>query len=86
MHQGRIYPIPHKNEKIINTIQSNIEKSRSLRYKISKNIISSLCPFKFDSDFESGNLDLVIQRSKNEFDLYMRVDTNTQGHTNWYYF
>lgn len=38
----------------------------------------------FDSCFESGNLDVVIQRSYNEYDLYMRVDTNTRGHTNWY--
>ena len=35
---------------------------------------------KFDSNFESGNLDEVVQISKTEFDLYMRVDTNTRGH------
>jgi hypothetical protein len=34
----------------------------------------------FDSNFESGNLDLVIKTGKNEYDLYMRVDTNTRGH------
>lgn len=41
---------------------------------------------KFNSDFEGGNLDVAIQRSANEFDLFMRVDTNTRGHTNWYFF
>lgn len=40
----------------------------------------------FNSDFESGNLDAVIQRGSNEFDLFMRVDSNTRGHTNWFYF
>ena len=35
---------------------------------------------KFDSNFESGNLDYVIKRCTNEYDLYMRVDTNTKGH------
>ena len=34
----------------------------------------------FDSDFESGNLDLVIKTAQYEYDLYMRVDTNTRGH------
>jgi len=44
----------------------------------------------FDSFFESGNLDMAI-RNKNrgdeiEYDLYMRVDTNTRGHHQWFYF
>ncbi|CAD8208102.1 unnamed protein product [Paramecium octaurelia] len=41
---------------------------------------------KFNSIFESGNLDIVVQVSEFEFDLYMRVDGNTQGHTSWYNF
>lgn len=40
----------------------------------------------FDGDFESGNLDLVVQVDKSEFDLYMRVDSNTRGHHQWFYF
>lgn len=32
---------------------------------------------KFDSKFESGNLDMAVKRCDSEFDLYMRVDTNT---------
>lgn len=42
--------------------------------------------FEFESAFESGNLDLAVQVKKNEFDCFLRSDTNTKGHTNWYYF
>lgn len=34
----------------------------------------------FDSNFESGNLDMVIKRKEYEYDIFMRVDTNTRGH------
>jgi len=34
----------------------------------------------FESNFESGNLDMAVKVDKNEFDLYMRVDSNTRGH------
>lgn len=40
----------------------------------------------FDSDFESGNLDTVIKVADNEYDLFMRVDTNTRGHVQWFNF
>ena len=48
----------------------------------------------FDSKFESGNLDLVVKllsSSNNSngvdcFDLYMRPDTNSCGHSQWYFF
>jgi hypothetical protein len=32
---------------------------------------------EFDAKFESGNLDKVIQVDKQEYDLYMRADSNT---------
>lgn len=35
---------------------------------------------RFDSMFESGNLDQVYKIKPWEYDLYMRVDTNTRGH------
>lgn len=41
---------------------------------------------KFDSKFESGNLDMVVKRDEMEYDLYMRVDTNCRGHHQWFYF
>jgi len=34
----------------------------------------------FDSNFESGNLDRVFRVNDLQYDLYMRVDTNTSGH------
>ena len=37
----------------------------------------------FDSDFESGNLDVVIETAHYEYDLVMRVDSNTRGHFSW---
>ena len=40
----------------------------------------------FDSFFESGNLDIVIKPKNLEYNLYMRVDTNTKGHHQWFYF
>lgn len=41
---------------------------------------------KFDAMFESGNLDRVVMVSPKEYDLYMRPDTNTRGHHQWFYF
>lgn len=41
---------------------------------------------RFDSNFESGNLDMVVKTNPWEYDLYMRVDTNTRGHHQWFYF
>ena len=40
----------------------------------------------FDAQFESGNLDRVVMISPNEYDLYMRSDTNSKGHHQWFYF
>lgn len=40
----------------------------------------------FDSDFESGNLELAIYQGNQNYDLYMRVDSNTKGHCHWFNF
>lgn len=40
----------------------------------------------FNSCFESGNLDCVIKISDREFDLFLRIDSNTRGHLLWFYF
>lgn len=40
----------------------------------------------FDSNFEGGNLDLVLKVNESVYDLFMRVDSNTKGHTSWYNF
>ena len=34
----------------------------------------------FDAQFEGGNLDRVVMINPNEYDLYMRPDTNSKGH------
>ena len=40
----------------------------------------------FESRFESGNLRRAIQIYPGEYDLILRPDINTRGHTQWYYF
>ena len=40
----------------------------------------------FNSQFESGNLDCAIYAGDYEYDLFLRVDSNTKGHTLWYNF
>lgn len=45
-----------------------------------------LHPVVFDSKFESGNLDRVVQVGEREYDLYMRPDANTKGYFQWFYF
>ena len=37
----------------------------------------------FNSCFESGNLDSVIRRDSKTYELFLRVDSNTRGHTQW---
>ncbi|CAG9329115.1 unnamed protein product [Blepharisma stoltei] len=41
---------------------------------------------EFSSKFECGNLDRVEKAKENEYDLYLRTDSNTYGHNQWYYF
>ena len=40
----------------------------------------------FESRFESGNLRRAVQVSEYEYDLILRPDANTRGHTQWFYF
>jgi hypothetical protein len=40
---------------------------------------------RFESRFESGNLEQVV-RVGSEYHLYIAVDTNTRGHRQWFYF
>lgn len=40
----------------------------------------------FNSFFESGNLDCAFQVDEREYDLFIRVDSNTKGHIQWYNF
>ena len=40
----------------------------------------------FDSNFESGNLEYVIDRGNNCYWMYIKSDSNTKGHFQWFYF
>ena len=40
----------------------------------------------FESRFESGNLFMAMKMGESEYDLLMQNDTNTLGHTQWFYF
>lgn len=42
--------------------------------------------YVFDSNFESGNLDFVGKVSDSEYDLLMRLDSNSRSHQQWFYF
>ncbi|KAJ3273842.1 Cytosolic carboxypeptidase 3 [Terramyces sp. JEL0728] len=41
---------------------------------------------KFESRFESGNLQEAVQISDYSYELKLRKDLNTTGHTQWFYF
>lgn len=40
----------------------------------------------FNSRFESGNLQLGIRKTENEYMLYLDADTNSQNYSQWFYF
>ena len=40
----------------------------------------------FDSRFENGNLRKACKVSNIEYNLWLENDSNTKGHTQWYYF
>ncbi|KAI8926625.1 hypothetical protein BC831DRAFT_221843 [Entophlyctis helioformis] len=40
----------------------------------------------FESRFESGNLHKATQTARYSYDLLLRKDLNTKGHTQWFYF
>lgn len=42
--------------------------------------------YHFDSNFESGNLDFVGKVNDSEYDLLMRLDSNSRSHQQWFYF
>jgi len=40
----------------------------------------------FNSNFESGNLQLAIRQTENEYVVYLDADTNSQNYSQWFYF
>lgn len=79
LHENRAYPNPYPMDKKQDQMFSG-RKGLPQQTKLEEG------PLRFDSDFECGNLDVGVMRSENEYDLFMRADTNTRGHTNWFYF
>lgn len=65
-----------------------INLSRNCRAKSSRalGMVDNRSDCVFDSCFESGNLDLAVRVKENEYDLYMKADSNTKGHHQWFYF
>lgn len=49
-------------------------------FEFNKNVLT------FDSNFESGNLDCAVMIDEKEYDLFIRVDSNTRGHCQWFNF
>lgn len=61
------------------------EETKSKKYEG----MSPTVPFnelRFDSKFESGNLDKVVKVRDGEYDLYIRSDANSRRHTQWFHF
>jgi hypothetical protein len=65
----------------------NFTKKRPF-YGMNPNINNDAQELLFDSDYEGGNLDAVLlsPKKEKEYDLYIRVDSNTRGHCNYYCF
>ena len=51
-----------------------------------KTRVSNPKAIEFDGDFESANLEFVSEIQENEYELYLRNDTNTHGHQSWFLF
>lgn len=70
---------PSVSKEIKNYYNSEVETKLPKQFDQEKILI-------FDSNFECGNLDRVTLVSLNEYNLFLNVDTNTQGHSQWFYF
>lgn len=85
----------NKREPNILNLRRNKSENKTIGPKIRRlttvNKLPSLIEKKtndisFNSEFESGNLDLAFLKNETEYDLLLRPDTNTKGHTQWFYF
>ena len=73
LHSGEVSPelMKYYNTEMQTTLPDQIDQEKILI---------------FDSNFESGNLDRVSIVSLSEYNLFLNVDTNTKGHSQWFYF
>jgi hypothetical protein len=51
-----------------------------------QNILPEQCNIAFDGNFENGNLDLAFRTTEGQYNLLTRPDTNSKGHTQWFFF
>lgn len=68
------------------TYQKIPEAITSSLVKRKVNAVDDHVALIFDSNFESGNLSKANFVNSHEYDLYLSNDTNTKGHTQWFFF
>ena len=71
------------------TEQLEVKKSVIKEFKIPANINPEFdvnADLSFDGNFECGNLHSAIKITDIEYHLFIHPDTNTGGHTQWFYF
>jgi len=59
--------------------ENNYKNFKYINYNINNNIL-------FTSNFESGNLKMAIKHSDNEYDLFIRPESNSSKTFQWFYF
>ncbi|CAD8117264.1 unnamed protein product [Paramecium sonneborni] len=74
---------PTKNQ--TDMMEAILKKQRQLRLFINRPLAQRHF-LQFDSDFESGNLDFAFQIRSNEYNCYMRCDSNSRCSHSWYHF
>jgi hypothetical protein len=63
------------------------QKIETVGYTFQRRLVGHISTsYKFNSSFEGGNLDAVVEIKPNEFDCFIRSDSNTRGHCNWFHF
>lgn len=81
------YPTGNKGtlvyDQVVLNARRRVSKGKQPYYTLSSEGDHTL---QFDSLFESGNLYQAYQVGEHEYELVMKNDYNTNGHTQWYYF
>jgi hypothetical protein len=77
----------NENERIIyRSLPAMMRQKRVNAFKKSIYVPDYANVLVFDSRFESGNLRKVAKVHNSEYNLWLNSDTNTRGHTQWFYF
>ena len=75
-----------KSKIISDNGKNDINKQEKLFDKIDQKDENIIVDLEFDGNFEWGNLHSAIKISDKEYHLFIHPDTNTGGHTQWFYF